>query len=277
MPVYNGAQYIGQAIESVLNQTFSDFEFIIIDDGSTDHSLEIIDSFVKQDPKIKIFKNEKNLGLQKSLNRGIEKSHGEFIARIDHDDIWCDKDKLKKQIEFLEKNPDYALVGTGVLCIDLEGKIINSIQHKNTDQEIRNHMLLLNQFAHPSVLIRKEALSEVGLYPEDKKHRNFAEDYELWLRIGKKFKFANLPDYSIKYRLNPNGITLGNEFKQRMTGLALSMKYAKFYPNRLRSIIIKLLTLALSRATLDQIVAKNIFARNIYLRLSGTKQKSEKI
>lgn len=274
MPVYNGDQYIEQAIESVLNQSFSDFEFIITDDGSTDRSHEIVNSFAKQDPRIKIFKNEKNLGVQKSLNRGLEKSRGDFIARIDHDDIWCDKDKLKKQIEFLEQNPDYALVGTGVICIDLNGKKINSIQHKNTDQEIRNHILLLNQFAHPSILIRKKALSEIGSYSEDKKYKN-VEDYELWLRIGKKFKFANLPDYSIKYRLNPNGITLKKQFKQRLTGLILSMEYAKFYPNRSRSILIKLLTLPLSRETLDFLVAKSNFARKLYLRLSGTDQKSE--
>lgn len=270
MPVYNGDQYLKQAIESVLDQTFSDFEFIIINDGSTDRSLETVESYAKQDPRIKIIKNEKNLGIQKSLNIGIKKSRGDFVTRIDHDDIWCDEDKLKKQIEFLEQNPDHALVGTGMICIDPDGTKINSLQYKNTNREIRDHMLLSNQFAHPSVLIRKEALDKVGLYSEDNQYKN-VEDYELWLRLGKKYKLANLPDYCIEYRINSKGISLKNQFRQRLAGLKLSLKYAKYYPNSFRSILIKLLTLPFSRSVMDSIT-KNSLAKKGYAKFTGIKK-----
>jgi len=271
MPVHNGARYLKQAIESVLDQNFSDFEFIVIDDGSSDDSLEIVDSFAKKNPRIKIVKNENNLGLQKSLNRGMRKADGKYIARIDHDDIWYDRDKLQKQVNFLQQNSSYALVGTAALCIDSDGKEINSLQYKTSDQEIRYYMLLSNQFAHPSVLIRKKYLEEVGFYSEDKKYKN-VEDYELWLRLGKKYKLANLSDYSLKYRINPKGISLKNQFRQRLSGLKLSIKYSRYYPNSFRTILIKIFTLPLSRSTLDFLITKSSFVRNAYSRLSGTKK-----
>lgn len=270
MPVYNGSQYLKQSIESVLNQSFLDFEFVIIDDESRDNSLEIINSYAKKDPRIKIIRNKKNSGIQKSLNRGIAKSSGEYIARIDHDDIWRDKDKLRKQVDFLEKNPHHALVGTGVLCIDPDGRKINFLQYKISNQEIRNYILLSNQFAHSSVLIRKEALEKVGYYSEDKKYKNI-EDHELWLRIGKKYKLANLPDDAVEYRISPMGISLKNQFRQRLAGLKLSVKYSGDYPNGFKAILTKLLTLPLSRSVTGSITKNSLFKKG-YAKFTGIKR-----
>lgn len=270
MPVHNGARYLKQAIESVLDQSFSDFELIVIDDGSTDNSLEIIRSFSKSDPRINIVKNEKNLGIQKSLNIGIKKARGDFIARIDHDDIWCDRNKLQKQVDFLEQNSSYALVGTAAIFINASGHEIGRAKYQSADENIRKRILLANQFAHPSVLIKKEALEKVGLYSEEKKYKHI-EDYELWLRLGKKYKLANLHDYCLKYRVNAEGISLKNQFQQRLAGLKLSIEYSRHYPNSFKSILIKLLTLPLSRSAMDSIT-KNSLARKGYMKFTGIKK-----
>lgn len=270
MPVHNGAQHLKQAIESVLNQTFSDFEFIVIDDGSTDNSLEIIDSFAKKDSRIKLVKNKKKLGLQKSLNIGIKIARGDFIARIDHDDIWCDRDKLQKQVDFLGQNSSYALTGTAAIFINESGREIGRAEYQSADEDIRKRILLANQFAHPSVLIRKKTLEEMGAYSEDKEYQH-VEDYELWLRLGKKYKLANLHDYCLKYRINPKGISLKNQFRQRLSGLKLSIKYARHYPHSIRSVLVKIFSLPLSRSAMDSITKSSLFKRG-YSTFTGIKK-----
>lgn len=270
MPVYNGSRYLGQAVDSVLNQTFSDFEFIIIDDASTDKSAEIIDEYAKKDQRVRVIKNERNLGIAKSLNKGLRESHGEYIARIDDDDIWSDKEKLRKQAGYLGQNPDCALVGTAMICVDADSQEIGRVQFATQDQKIREKILLANQFSHPSVLIRKKYLDESGFYSEEKKYQHI-EDYELWLRLGKKYKLANLPDYCLKYRINPQGISLKNQFRQRLAGLKLSTEYSKYYPRGFRTILIKLFSLPLSRSALDSIT-KNSLAKKGYAKFTGIKK-----
>lgn len=270
MPVYNGSRYLKQSIESVLNQSFSDFQFVIIDDKSKDNSLEIITFYAKQDPRINTIRNKKNSGIQKSLNSGIANAEGEYIARIDHDDIWCDKDKLKKQIDFLEQNTSHALIGTAAILINESDHEIGRAEYQKNDKDIRKKLLISNQFAHPSILIRKKALEKVGFYSEEKGYRH-VEDYELWLRLGKKYKIANLSDYSLKYRVNPEGVSLKNQFRQRLAGLKLSIKYSKYYPSSFRAILIKIFALSMSRSIIDSIT-KNSLAKKGYTKLTGIRK-----
>src|SRR3989344_1967323 len=144
LPIYNGAKWIEKAISSVLAQSFADFEFIIIDDGSSDNTEEIVTAFTKHDTRIKYIRNEHNLGVQKTRNIALDISLGEYIAEIDQDDEWIDKNKLKKKIEFLEKHDDYVLVGAGVIVVDEGGSEIARNFMPETDLEIRKKILRAN-------------------------------------------------------------------------------------------------------------------------------------
>src|SRR3989344_5200202 len=176
MPAYNGAEWIKSAILSVLPQSFADFEFIIINDDSSDNTEEIVTAFTKYDKRIKYIKNEHNLGVQKTRDIALSISLGEYIAEIDQDDEWLDKDKLKKQIEFLENNKDYVLIGTGVIVVDEKGKEIFRHINPELDKNIRREILKKNCFFHSSVVFRKNIALECGGYSESEDIKHI-EDY----------------------------------------------------------------------------------------------------
>lgn len=227
MPIYNGEKYLKEAINSVLTQTFKDFEFLIINDGSTDKSDKIIESY--SDQRIKILNNDKNLGIQKTLNRGLNLARGEYIARIDADDEWIDINKLQKQVEFLNNNSKYVLIGAGVSIVDYLGKENYKIFLPRTDKEIRKKMLKANQFFHSSIVIRKSALEKTGFYNEnvDIKH---VEDYDLWLRLGQVGDFYNLPIIALRYRDINSSISRQNIIEQLKKNISLIKKYRDYYP-----------------------------------------------
>lgn len=186
MGVFNGEKYLPLAVESILNQTFKDFEFIIVDDASTDQTSVILNSY--EDTRIKIIKNKKNLGLTKSLNKGIKIAQSDFIARQDADDQSM-PDRIRIQYEFLLKNPDIGLVGSFVDFMDYTSLVIGQWKMPISDTELRIKLDSGNAFCHGSVLIRRDVLNNVGYYRE--KFR-FTQDYELWLRISEVTKIANI-------------------------------------------------------------------------------------
>ena len=196
LATYNRAKYIEKAINSVLSQTCSDFEFIIVNDGSTDGTLSVLNRY--NDERIKIINNEKNIGFVKSLNKGINLAQGKYIARIDDDDHWISDNKLQKQIDFLEKNPDHVLIGTGLIRND------KKILLPETDEEIRDKMLIRSPFAHPSVLFLKSAFGKAGGYDES---LFFSQDSDLWAKLGKTGKMHNLPECLVFVSLGENNRT----------------------------------------------------------------------
>ncbi|MDO8482546.1 MAG: glycosyltransferase [bacterium] len=199
MPVYNSEKYLRQAIQSVLDQSFRDFELIIINDGSTDKSLEIIRSFT--DPRIVLLSNDKKSTIVESRNHGLDASRGEFIAPLDSDDIAM-KDRLKLQVAFLEKNLDFGLIGGGVSVIDKDGKATGALwKEKIPSEKIPIRLLFGNCFAQSSVMIRKSAIPAEG-YIE-----GTSEDYALWVRILKNWKAKNIPDILLKYRSHDENTT----------------------------------------------------------------------
>ena len=210
LPTYNGGKYVINAVESVLFQSFSDWELIIINDGSNDDTESLLEKYIKKEPRIIYLKNEKKIGVQKTLNKGIKKSKGEYIARIDDDDEWINKDKLKEQIEFLEKNNDYVLVGTnGVVVDDRMNRIIDYNVPK-TDFLIRKTILFKNSFISSSVLIRKSVLQRIGGYCEEEYAKN-VEDYNLWLRLGTLGKFFNFDGVMTSYMMREGNISSNNK------------------------------------------------------------------
>jgi glycosyltransferase involved in cell wall biosynthesis len=205
MPAYNAEKYIAEAIQGVLDQTFSNFEFLIINDGSTDQTEEIILSF--DDERIRYVKNEENLKLIAALNKGIDLARGKYIARIDADDI-CLPDRLKKQSDFLIKHTDCVLCGSWAYLIDSEGEKKGRVKFIDEPKLLKISLLFSCPIIHPSVMIRTEIIKEFK-YSHTALH---TEDFDLWLRITNKgFKIANIADFLIKYRWHDSNISVENE------------------------------------------------------------------
>lgn len=223
---YNRERFVLQAIESVLDQSLLNWELIIIDDCSTDNTRELITPYLK-DPRIVYLKNEKNSGISLSRNKALENSQGEYIAILDSDDYWLDKDKLKKQVDFLDKNPDYVLVGGGITFVDEQDKKIKTIIPPQTDKKIKNRLLIKNPLVHSSLIYRREIVSKLGTYSLG---IDGVEDYDLWLRLGLKGKFYNLSDIVLAYRIHPQGITQTNRGRLMSLNLRLVKKYRNLYP-----------------------------------------------
>jgi hypothetical protein len=201
LPVYNGAEFLHEAIRSILGQTYENFELIAIDDGSTDESLSIIQSY--SDPRVKSF-TQKNMGLPATLNRAIELSRGHYFARQDADDIALPT-RFEKQVAFLETNPDYGLVGTWASILEGTRETNRALRHPSDDIDIRFELLFDCQFVHSSVMIRKTALDMAGFYSTDPS-RHPPEDYDLWCRITRYFKVANISEILQIYREVPSSI-----------------------------------------------------------------------
>jgi len=227
MPAYNAAETIAKAVESVSGQLYDDFEFLIINDGSEDDTAKVVENVA--DERIRYLENDSNLGIQKTLNRGIRESKGKYIARIDADDSWVEREKLKEQVAFLENNPDHVLVGTGAIVTNEDGDELFRYKNPATDYEIRQQILGKNCFLHPSVVYRKSAVDQVGLYDESEACLHI-EDYDLWLRMGMIGKLANLKMYGIVYRKSDMQISSQNKMTQLRGYLRLIRKYKDNYP-----------------------------------------------
>lgn len=197
MAVYNNESYLKKAIESVLSQSFKNFEFLIVNDASTDNSFNIIESFAKNDKRIKVINNIKKIGLTKSLNRALRQAQGEYIARMDGDDI-CFPERLARQFTFMEKNQNIGFCGTAPILIDKNDKKIGKKIHPVKNKDIRRVVLSYCPFIHSTLMFRRQILEKVGLYNEA---FIFAQDYELILRLMSKYKAANLKEPLLYYRV----------------------------------------------------------------------------
>lgn len=196
MPVYNGSKWVNSSIQSVLDQSFTNFELIIVDDQSSDDSLCKIQAF--SDYRIRVIPLQKNVGLPSALNLAITQARGSYIARLDQDDLMrCDR--LEIQSNYLDRHLDCALVGSWANIITEGGKLKGCHKHPTSNSAIQFHLLFDNPFVHSSVLIRKSAIVEVGLYSTDKTKQP-PEDYELWVRLSKKYTLRNLPQILTSYR-----------------------------------------------------------------------------
>ncbi len=205
MSVYNGECYLNEAIDSILTQTFTNFEFLIIDDASTDGTPQILRNCA--DSRIRIITNEENLGLTKSLNKGLALARGVYIARMDADDISL-PERLEQQVVFLDSHPCAALVGTSCQIIDQKG---NSLERCFVPSESvsYNDLIKQNCINHGSVLVRREVMEALHYYDELFKK---CQDYALWLQMAKQYQLNNIPNILYKLRIHPNSVSReGNE------------------------------------------------------------------
>lgn len=193
IPTYNCAKYIVPAIKSVLAQKYADYELLIIDDGSTDTTEEIVSKI--SDSRIVYLKNSCNKGIVYTLNKGIEMAKGEYIARMDADDIVLGN-RLEIQIDFLNKNPDHGIVGGWYQVTNENGKIIDTVEGVTNCSSAQLGLLFRNQFAHSVVTMRTDLAKQLKYDPEFQ----YCEDYDLWVRFAEVSKVTNLPAYYLSYR-----------------------------------------------------------------------------
>jgi glycosyltransferase involved in cell wall biosynthesis len=236
LPTHNGAVRIIRAIHGVLAQSYTNWELLVLDDGSTDNTKELIESITKNESRVKYFKNDINLGLQETLNRGLNEAKGEYVARIDDDDEWINIDKLANQIKFLEENNKHLLVGTGFIAVDEKGKEVFRRRNPEEDKRIRCNILRINCFVHSGVLFNKEGALKCGGYSTRPEVKHI-EDYDLWLRLGTLGKLANLPDYSVRLELRSESISSKNKINQLKKSIKLIGKYKDCYPNYFASLV----------------------------------------
>lgn len=211
MSAYNGAKYLKEAIESILNQTFEDFEFIIVDDDSIDKTEEILVEYKRKDPRIKIITNRENIGLTKSLNKAIKITKGDYIARMDADDIAM-AERLETQLEFMKKNPEVGAVGCWYYLIDKTGNIFEKRRPPTKFSKIKKALLASSPLIHPGMFIKKEVLEKIGPYDEEFK---YAQDRDLLFRILQYYKLAVVPQFLLKFRHTPGSISLKKEIEQK--------------------------------------------------------------
>lgn len=233
MGVYNGSKKIQTAIESLLNQTFTDFELIICDDGSTDNSVEIVKKIADRDSRVKLLENGKNLSLAPTLNKCLNEARGEYIARMDDDDI-SHPQRFEKQVNFLDSHEKYAIVGTSRNMYDENGIWGEGIRE---GERTKLDIYLGRSFVHPSVMMRREAVLDVGGYDTGTETQRL-EDFDLWCKLYEKgYKGYNLKDILLdyyeakdsygkrKYKFRIGEYRLKNKWRKR---LDIPRKYAIF-------------------------------------------------
>lgn len=283
MPVYNGEKYLKEAIDSVLSQTFKDFELIIINDYSTDSTIDIINSY--SDKRIVLINNEENLGIAKTLNKGIDISKGKYIARMDADDI-CYLHRLERQYNFMERNRDIGMCGSNVEVFTNDTIRLHVCPQQHN--EIKVLQIFNSAFTHPAVMIKKEILDKYNLRYDE--FYEGMEDYELWIRMSRVTKLANIDEVLLKYRSHSNQVTknitkdqlekmrlirkrtlneIGLNFNEDDTELLLLYSTNKIYnyPNRILEVFNlfeRIIKDNDKSKTYDQKTLKDIISYNVY-------------
>ena len=210
LPVYNGELFLKGAIESILTQNFGDFEFIIVDDGSTDGSRRIIRRYERSDRRIKMIAHSSNMGLAESLNHGLWEARGQYIIRMDQDDQ-AFAHRLQTQYMFMITRPDVVVAGSYIFQMGKSREKDRLVKFPTDSLEIKQRLKDENCICHPSVIFDRKRIVDLGGYYT--KYRN-AEDYDLWLRAAKKYSLANIPIGLIRYRVNIEGMTVGRKWEQ---------------------------------------------------------------
>jgi len=200
LPVYNGEKYLTASLDSVIAQTYQNWELVIINDGSTDDTENLILNY--QDKRIKYLPNDSNRGIIFSLNRGLQESGGVYIARLDADDIALPY-RIAKQVEFLSENLDYAMCGSYFQTIDSNGRLLKNVAFPANNRDAQSYLLLHNCFCHSAIMMRSNIAKELKY---DEKFQ-VCEDYDLWYRISRTGKILNLPVFATMYRVHDNNMS----------------------------------------------------------------------
>ncbi|OGZ01618.1 MAG: hypothetical protein A2946_01975 [Candidatus Liptonbacteria bacterium RIFCSPLOWO2_01_FULL_53_13] len=241
LATWNRAKMLPRAIESLQRQTFTDWEIVIADDGSTDETPEVVEAWQKKlnpapsatgglvsgEKRIVYVRNRENQGISKNYNTGFRVARGEYIAMIDDDDPWCDNEKLAKQVKFLEEHRDYVGCGGGVIVVDERGKEKYRYLKPETDKAIRAKMLFSNPMANSTTLFRKSTGEKVGWYDETTR---YSGDRDFWLKAGLIGKLYNFPEYFSYYTMTGGNTSISKIRPHLKASLMITKRYKGKYP-----------------------------------------------
>ena len=226
MPVYNSENYLREAIDSILNQTFRDFELVIVDDCSTDSSAAIIEEYKKIDSRVVTHRQHKNSGIAAARNKGLQLSSGEYIAFMDSDDISL-PDRLEKQNNFIKSHPEVGVLGGGAEIVDGNGNYISTLYFPETNLMISWSLCFYDPIINPSVMMKRSIVLGAGGYHDSRESDTeyYPEDYDLWTRLSGKTNFYNLSDVILMLRKHSSNITKTRLESTIKNSLKISQKY----------------------------------------------------
>lgn len=225
MPVFNGDRFIDKAIQSILNQTLKNFEFIIINDASTDRSLQIINKYRRRDKRIILINNKKNIHMSRSINLGIGRAKSDLIARMDQDDI-AFPNRLEIEYDFIKSHPNVAIVGSDIITINEFDQVIGKRTYQTKSDSLKRTMFRYSPFAHPTVLMRKKIFEELGCFDPQMVP---CEDTEFWFRLGSKYEFASIPRFLLKYRVVVTSLSHKNVRNTEIKGFKIKINAIRKY------------------------------------------------
>jgi GT2 family glycosyltransferase len=234
LPTRNGAGTLGDALESVLGQTYVRLDCVVIDDGSTDSTEERLAGVAATDHRVRVIRHESSLGLQRALNRGLREARGTLVARIDDDDVWTRRDKVAEQVRAFADDSTLQLVGTGAWMVDPGRPVGYERRLLCADGEIRRTLLAWNPFVHSSVMFRRDAAVSLGGYDERLHH---TEDHDLWLKLGRIGRLANLAEVCVRYRLSASVSSRARRWRASREAFVLLRRHGRFYPGRARAVL----------------------------------------
>lgn len=227
MGAYNRAHFLDRAVEGLQKQSFEDWEMVITDDGSVDPTPEVAGAWPLKDPRIVYLRHDQNVGISVNYNRGFARTRGEYIAMLDDDDLWCDQDKLRKQVDFLDRNRDYTGCGGGLIVVWPDGRERYRYLKPESDAEIRKHMLFSNPMANSTTLFRRQAGEQVGWYDATMR---YSGDRDFWLKIGLIGKLFNFPEYFSYYTMGDNNTSILHMRPHLKASLEIMKRYRSDYP-----------------------------------------------
>lgn len=226
MLTYNRPQFIGKAIESILAQHFQDWELLVVDDGPNEQIPTIMEEWRNRDSRIHYFRRTIPGNIAEASNFGLAQARGEYVAVLDDDDYWAGIDKLSRQTDFLDRNPDYCCCGGGVIVVDPAGREQMRYLKPEQDEQIKRRALMANPLAHSTTLYRREAALKVGGYDEGL--AGF-QDWDLWLKLGKTGKLYNFPEYFLNYRVWQGSGSFHQSKRNTESALRITRRYRRDY------------------------------------------------
>ncbi len=234
MATYNRAGLIKKAVESAQKQSLKDWELIIADDGSADNTPEVVAELMKKEPRIVYTRTDVNVGISKNYNRGLRLAKGEYVAMLDDDDPWYDAEKLKKQAEFLDKNPEYVGCGGGMVVVDGNGREIYRYLKPETDEAIREKMLFGNPMANSTTMFRRNAGEKVGWYDETTR---YSGDRDFWMKMGLIGKLYNAREYFSYYLLANDNTSVRKAKPHLKASLMIMKRFKGKYPHYFSALV----------------------------------------
>lgn len=227
--VYNGARYLEETIESVLAQSWADFEYIVVDDGSTDSTPALLEKWAARDPRLVVIRNETNRGIPASANRGLAAARGEYVARLDADDV-SEPDRLRIQVEVLDSRPDVAMVSMNYYLMRQDGLLLRKTNH-HAPPEVIEYLLHFGNAVggHSQVMYRRSAVMQVGGYDEA---CPVALDYDLWTRLVRVGRIVILPSVGMRYRIHSESISVRSGTRQRAVAASITRRMLTGYLGR---------------------------------------------